>query len=245
MTKAHDDARACKRATPAHDDETRVGRRAWMAIAGAATISLGCGGTTEGASSTSGGTPPPAPPPGDDGGGGVDAGADAAPRIPTPPCAETADDPEGPFYKAGAPERASLVEAAMAGVRLTIRGFVVAAGPACTPLAGVVLDFWQADDAGAYDNAGFRLRGRVRSDAAGRYELRTIVPGRYLNGAQYRPAHIHVTVTAPGRRALTTQLYFDGDPFNAVDGMFKPELVMRVAGEGSGGRAASFDFVLA
>ncbi|MBS2012579.1 MAG: dioxygenase [Deltaproteobacteria bacterium] len=220
-------------------DEPLVSRRAWMAtVAGAATIALGCG------DAPGSGTPGPSTEP--DGGGAVPDGAapqDAGPRPPTPPCIETEDDPEGPFYKAGAPERTSLVENGMKGVRLTLRGHVVSAGAACEALAGAIVDVWQADDAGAYDNAGFRLRGRVRCDAAGRYQLRTILPGRYLNGAQYRPVHIHVIVSAPGRPPLTTQLYVDGDPFNAVDGMFKPELVMQIADAG-GGKEGTFDFVL-
>jgi len=69
------------------------------------------------------------------------------------------------------------------------------------------------------------------------------VPGRYLNGAQYRPAHVHVKVSAPGFLPLTTQLYFPGDPYNAVDPFTVCSLIMRVADEG-GLKRASFDFVL-
>ena len=52
--------------------------------------------------------------------------------------------------------------------------------------------------------------------------MRTIVPGRYLNGAQYRPAHLHLKVSGAGLRPLTTQLYFAGDPYNAADPWFRP-----------------------
>src|SRR5690606_34392367 len=99
---------------------------------------------------------------------------------------------------------------------------------------GAVLDFWQADDDGGYDNDGvadppageFVLRGKVESDAAGGFSLKTIIPGHYLNGNQYRPAHIHVTVSAPGFASLTTQLYFEGDPYNEIDPFIIDSLIM-------------------
>src|SRR5262249_59582752 len=52
-------------------------------------------------------------------------------------------------------------------------------GRDCRPLAGALLDFWQADDDGSYDNQGFRLRGHQFTDAQGRYLLSTIVPAAY------------------------------------------------------------------
>jgi hypothetical protein len=42
---------------------------------------------------------------------------------------------------------------------------------------------------------------------------------------------------------LTTELFFQGDPSNAGDGLFKPRLAMVVGGEGAE-RQATFDFVL-
>jgi catechol 1,2-dioxygenase len=53
-----------------------------------------------------------------------------------------------------------------------------------------------------------------------------------------------VKVSAPGHRPLTTQLYFDGDPYNKVDPFIRPELVMKL-GDEQGRKAARFDFVLA
>jgi protocatechuate 3,4-dioxygenase beta subunit len=140
----------------------------------------------------------------------------------------------------------------MRGTLLVLAGRVLA--PDCrTPLAGAVLDFWQADHDGHYDNDGsspmrrdtFRLRGLIRTDAEGRYELRTIIPGHYLNGAQYRPAHIHAKVRASGHEALTTQLYFSGDPYNSIDPFIKRSLIMALADDSNGAKRARFDFVLA
>ena len=96
------------------------------------------------------------------------------------------------------------------------------------------MDFWQADEKGDYDNAGFRYRGVVATDAQGRYRLETILPPPYMG----RPRHIHVKLQRPGGRVLTTQLYFPGEPRNQ-----NPALVVKMeAGEGA--RRASHDFVL-
>jgi protocatechuate 3,4-dioxygenase beta subunit len=112
----------------------------------------------------------------------------------------------------------------------------------CRPVARALLDFWQADDRGQYDNAGFRLRGHQFTDDRGRFRLETIVPGLYPG----RTRHLHVKVQAPGRQVLTTQLYFPGEPGNARDGIFDARLLLEAqrAPTADGGRAATFDFVL-
>ena len=169
-------------------------------------------------------------------------------------CAKTAPNIEGPYYRDGAPMRADLVDRGMRGTRLVIAGKVL--GDDCkTPLEGALLDVWQADTDGHYDNDGHEgrrapgpltLRGKLLASRGGLYELHSIIPGRYLNGPQYRPAHVHVKVSAPGYQTLTTQLYFDGDPYNGVDPFIDKSLVMKLADDGrSGGKAAAFDFVLA
>jgi protocatechuate 3,4-dioxygenase beta subunit len=164
-----------------------------------------------------------------------------APLPPTPACADPADptprQTEGPFFKATSPRRTSLVEAGLPGTRLVVEGRVLTTG--CQPVPGALLDFWQADDGGAYDTAGYRLRGHQFADDQGRYRLETVVPGLYPG----RTRHIHVKVQAPGQRVLTTQLYFPGEPANARDWIFRRELVMRVA-DGPAGRRGTFDFVL-
>jgi catechol 1,2-dioxygenase len=157
---------------------------------------------------------------------------------------------EGPYYREGAPMRSRLADPGLPGIPVVVRGRVLAAD--CrAPIAGALLDVWQADADGHYDNDGhtgklepIRLRGKFVASSNGEYELATILPGHYLNGAQYRPAHIHVKVSAPGAQPLTTQLYFEGDPYNAVDPFIRPELVMKLT-QGSAAREARFDFVLA
>jgi protocatechuate 3,4-dioxygenase beta subunit len=161
---------------------------------------------------------------------------------PTPACGDDDDDPtpeqtEGPFYTPDTPERTSLLESGMAGTRMVLTGTVLATN--CQPITGALLDFWHADDAGVYDNEGYRLRGHQFADDQGRYTLETIVPGLYPG----RTRHFHVKVQAPNQPVLTTQLYFPGEPQNESDGIFSPELLMEVQ-DGADSQQAIFDFVL-
>jgi protocatechuate 3,4-dioxygenase beta subunit len=160
----------------------------------------------------------------------------------TTPACHDGDEPtprqtEGPFFKPRSPERADLIEAGMKGRPIELTGFVL--DPACKPMAHALLDLWQADDAGDYDNTGFRLRGHQYTDAQGRYRFRTIVPAVYPG----RTRHFHLKVQPATGRLLTTQLYFPDEPANRRDGLFRKELLMRTAQAGDG-VDARFDFVL-
>lgn len=168
--------------------------------------------------------------------------AQAPALTPTPECGDDDDDPtpaqtEGPYYTPNTPERASLREAGMTGTTLVIIGQVLTTG--CRPVARALIDFWQADDKGVYDNTGYRLRGHQFTDDEGRYTLETVVPGLYPG----RTRHIHVKVQAPNRPVLTTQLYFPGESRNRADGIFHEDLLM-VVGNGADGKSAAFNFVL-
>lgn len=109
------------------------------------------------------------------------------------PCAPTAPDLEGPFYKPGAPIREST------GRGLVVKGTVKSAG-ACTPIPGARVEWWQANPRGSYDDE-HRATLLTRND--GTYQFETDFPPPYFG----RPSHIHFKVSAPGHRALTTQLY--------------------------------------
>ena len=91
----------------------------------------------------------------------------------TPAChdgdAPTVRQTDGPFFKPSSPERTNLLEPGMAGQRLELVGFVLSRS--CKPVSGALIDFWQADGKGEYDNSGFRLRGHQFADAQGRYRL--------------------------------------------------------------------------
>jgi protocatechuate 3,4-dioxygenase beta subunit len=172
----------------------------------------------------------------------VSAGCHGPPTSLNGPGATTESNIEGPFYTPGAPGRSVLVTPEMPGTRLTVNGHIL--GPSCEPVAGATLDVWQADAGGAYDNAGFSLRGVMITDADGAFELATIIPGHYLNGSTYRPAHIHVKASAPGYRLLTTQLYFEGDPYNPGDPWIRDSLIMALEDGPEGGKLAQYDIVL-
>jgi len=157
-------------------------------------------------------------------------------------CASTPDNILGPFYKDGAPLQHDLARGVQVTQPLEVRGRVVSCD--CqTPLAGATVDVWQADEDGAYDNDGFLLRGRVQTDSEGNYQYTSLLPGAYLNGAQYRPKHIHYKVTHPGARTLVTQLYFEGDPYIPADPFVREALVMPLS-EQSGIYRVTFDIVL-
>lgn len=162
---------------------------------------------------------------------------------PTPACGDDDDDPtpaqtEGPYFTPNSPERANLREPGMLGTPLTIEGFVLSTG--CAPVARALIDFWQCDAAGVYDNAGYTLRGHQFTDALGRWRLETILPGVYPG----RTRHIHLKVQAAGHPVLTTQVYFEGEPGNATDRIFDPRLVLRDWVQDATGASGRFDFVL-
>ena len=171
----------------------------------------------------------------------AEAAAEAGELQATPACDDgeepTISQTEGPYYTPDTPRRSNLVTAGVQGIPLLVTGDVV--DTRCRPIRGALLDFWQADAAGQYDNEGYRLRGHQFADARGRYGLRTIVPGLYPG----RTRHIHVKVQRPHGPILTTQLYFPGEPRNRTDQIFDAALLMGVRRVGSG-RRARFRFVL-
>jgi protocatechuate 3,4-dioxygenase beta subunit len=160
---------------------------------------------------------------------------------PTPACADTDDvtprQTEGPYYKRRSPERTSLLDPGMTGSTIVLTGYVLSRR--CQPLARALLDFWQADERGQYDNEGYRCRGHQFADEAGHYRLETVVPGLYPG----RTRHFHVKLQAPDRPVLTTQLYFPGEPRNSQDRIFNPVLLMAIQ-DTSDGKVASFNFIL-
>lgn len=168
------------------------------------------------------------------------AASTATPISPTPTgaCpAVTRALTEGPYFKAGAPERRSLIEAGVTGTKLVITGRVLTRS--CEPVADARLEFWQADAQGSYDNSGFRLRGYQMSGADGSYHLETIVPGLYPG----RTRHIHFKVIAAKRATLVSQLFFPNEPGNATDGIFETSLVLPVQ-DTADGKTAVMDYIL-
>lgn len=108
-------------------------------------------------------------------------------------CAPTAGDALGPFYRPGAPVRASV------GRGYVLSGRVLAA-PVCRPVPGARLEFWLAGPDGRY---GDDYRATVLTDASGAYRFESHFPPAYAG----RPPHLHVRASAPGYRVLVTQHY--------------------------------------
>ena len=126
---------------------------------------------------------------------------------------ETTNDILGPFYREGSPLRSDMTFEGLKGNRITVKGKVY--GPDCsTPLENAQVEIWHCNIEGEYDNETeeFKHRARWVTDKKGEYSFTTIMPGKYLNGKLYRPAHIHFRVTEKGSRELVSQIYFKGDP---------------------------------
>ena len=155
----------------------------------------------------------------------------------TSPAALTPALTEGPYFTPNSPERASLLETGMPGTVLTLTGYVLTAD--CQPVAHALLDFWQADSQGIYDNEGYTLRGHQFTDENGRFQLETVVPGLYPG----RTEHIHVKVQAPNGPILTTQLFFPEVVDNQTDQIYDPALLIQIA-ESGGSVRGTFSFII-
>ncbi len=175
---------------------------------------------------------------------------------------------EGPYYVPGAPvfeaEATLPMRPGEKGTPLLFDGQVRAVDG--SPLAGASVEMWHADDDGFYSQFApgipeWNLRGAVRTDESGHFAISTIQPAPYqipTDGScgkliaaagwhAWRPAHLHLKVSAPGHQLITTQLYFTGDEHISDDiaSAVKPELVLdpQPTGDGSG-RKVTYDFVL-
>jgi catechol 1,2-dioxygenase len=150
----------------------------------------------------------------------------------------------GPFYRANAPRRKrgeSIVSDDTEGNRVRISGRVYELATRA-PIAGAMLDVWQAATNGLYENQDanqpdYNLRGRFETDKDGTFELVALLPtpypvptdgpvGELLRLAKrqpYRPAHIHFIVSAPNFETLVTQVFRNGDPILDDDPVFSAD----------------------
>ena len=141
----------------------------------------------------------------------------------------TPSQTEGPFYPVRLPKdsdydllRNGTLDYA-AGQAVWVQGNVTDIDG--KPVAGAQVEIWQADQAGHYDHPGdgsradpaFQGFGRVVVGADGSYRFRTIRPVPYTG----RAPHIHFKVKLGSRELLTTQLYVEGEPGNARDGIWR------------------------
>lgn len=174
----------------------------------------------------------------------------------------------GPFYVPESPWRehgASMVEFDCGGEPSILRGRVL--DQQGNPIPGAILDAWQnaANSFYAVQQPGVQpptnLRGRYRTDAEGRYEIRSVRPTDYPIPAdgpvggllratgrhEWRAAHMHLKVSADGFEPLTTHVFDSESRFLHSDTVFgvKEALIGEFALDDLGMRACEFDFVLA
>ena len=165
----------------------------------------------------------------------------------------TGKDIEGPFYRPNPPESNLLCDESQPGDKLVLCGQVT--DTFGKPIPGARVDLWQADKDGNYDvsdpaddnnpNIPYKFRGWQSADAGGNFEARTIRPGHYQIGEnQWRTGHMHVKVSAPGFRPLTTQLYFEHDEHNVTNNWFSPDRVVAETPLPGGWTSARFNLVL-
>ena len=184
----------------------------------------------------------------------------------------------GPFYRPGAeelPAGGNMAEIDKTGTPLLVTGRVT--DVTGRPIAGAVLDCWQATSEGFYDSQldggdELGMRGVYRTDADGRYLVRTTRPKWYpvptdgpvgdmlraTNRHPYRPGHVHFMISAPGYMPLVTHIfdkqgeYLDSDTVFAVKDSLKVDFREQTVQEAIGTRVglqppyviAEFDFVL-
>jgi catechol 1,2-dioxygenase len=174
---------------------------------------------------------------------------------------------EGPYYVPNAPEQGAQGTVPMReveqGTPLTWTGTVSSTDG--TPLEGARVELWHADADGFYsqfapDIPEWNLRASFTPGADGAFEIHTIQPapyqiptdgscGKLISAAgwhAWRPAHLHVKVSAPGHELLTAQLYFPGDEHNEDDiaSAVKPELILEPVAQADGTVAVDYGFVL-
>ncbi len=170
----------------------------------------------------------------------------------------------GPFHRESAPEfplGANVAKNASDGESCVVSGTM--RDTAGRPVAGAKLDIWEGGADGLYDSQkgdDMNLRGVFRTDAAGRFHFRCVVPtfypvpndgpvGRMLVATgrhPMRPPHLHFWITAPGYKPLITHLFVKGGKYLDSDAVFgvKPELIVDFKKGKDGVAAASYDFVL-
>lgn len=147
----------------------------------------------------------------------------------------------GPFYVDDAPIRdnGADISNGAKGAPCIVSGQVRGIGG--EPVPGAVIDVWQSDEDGYYDvqkPAGdtneYRARARLRSDAKGNFNFRSILAEHYpiphdgpvgamleaLGRHPWRPAHLHFLIDAPGYERLITHVFRDGDKYLDSDAVF-------------------------
>jgi protocatechuate 3,4-dioxygenase alpha subunit len=148
----------------------------------------------------------------------------------------------GPFFPRefaqGANDLTRLDGKPVAGEPIEIGGRVAQGNG--SPVDNLVLEIWQADSEGRYDNPAFFGWGRAATDAQGVYAFRTVRPG-VVPG---RIAHVNFCIVYSGlMRHLQTVMFFALAPDPVLDAV-SPSLRPRLVAARTGPTAYRFDIRL-
>src|ERR1700730_1078567 len=145
----------------------------------------------------------------------------------------------GPFYREGAPElpTGATISQDDRGEPVVVTGRVLSTDG--TPIPDALLDIWETDENGLYEQQDpeqpdMNLRGKFRTDSEGRFYFVGIKPVSYpipddgpvgqllraLGRHPFRPAHIHLLISAEGFVPVTTHLFVKGDKYLDSDAVF-------------------------
>ena len=145
----------------------------------------------------------------------------------------------GPFYVPGTPVMGNGADfsAGNDGERIVVYGQI--RGTDDAPLGGAQIEIWQNAPNGLYavqdpDQPQHNLRGTLHADENGNYAFATVKPISYqvpedsaggelvrAGGRHcWRPAHIHLMVTAEGWKRHISQIFDVNDPYIDSDSVF-------------------------
>jgi catechol 1,2-dioxygenase len=161
----------------------------------------------------------------------------------------TTTDILGPFYRPGSPLRSNIIPPGSAGELMHLSGSVFKED-GVTPMSDVLVEVWQVNEKGEYDNTSddFLGRGAIKTGKNGSYSFTTILPVAYSAGSSVRPAHVHFRISSADHMDLITQIYFKGDPHLQEDSSSRaPESINRildVTRNGKNENSVRFDVVM-
>jgi protocatechuate 3,4-dioxygenase alpha subunit len=99
------------------------------------------------------------------------------------------------------------------------------------PLDNLILEIWQADAAGRFDNPEFLGWGRAATDANGVFLFKTIKPG----ASEGRAPHVNFLLLYSGlMRQLQTVMFFEDGPDPVLDAVQPRSLRQRLISQKKG-----------
>ncbi len=142
----------------------------------------------------------------------------------------TTTDILGPYYRPGAPFRKNLNPPDFTGEVLHLSGTIFRENGK-SPMNNCLIEIWQCKEDGIYDNVSddYLYRGSQRVSKDGKYYFVTTIPIPYPNDENlsiFRPAHIHMRISAEGQQDLITQIYLKGDRYLDTDPSTKSSLTV-------------------